>query len=266
MHEDEDCPPDGYYTLIVLPEHANTTTVATASTTTVNYSSFNSISSAGISSVLSRNSISVEYSLFVNYPFFGHPENRTETYEVITYNKSKGNQEENILIGLPPYPMTDIQSFYINGTNYICSFMIQNNNSTTPQCSSNGNTYPTFLDLSNRTYLVNANGMILNFTSQLKFTDQVTVYNSTYGGYQASYFHANLSNARNSAINGNITVYTSMQYGVPILSRMLLHDPVYNSTNDTIIMVSTLMHVSRNVTTASMMPQYLANAIRNGTA
>ena len=197
-----------YYS-ISQPQAAVTTTATTVAPS--NYSSFNSVSTHGISALLSSNDISVEYSMSTNYPFYGNKTRRILASKIIIYNKSGSNEEE---VVMPRQINEVLQYFLINGKDYMCSAFTNRTNAT-EQCSSLGNTYPAFLDFNNQTFITNANGMLLGFTSQLKFTDQVTV-NAVYQGYNATYVHANLTDPANSGIHGNVSVYMSRDNGVPL--------------------------------------------------
>lgn len=194
-----------------------------------------------------------------NYPFYGNKTRRILASKIIIYNKSGSNEEE---VVMPRQINEVLQYFLINGKDYMCSAFTNRTNAT-EQCSSLGNTYPAFLDFNNQTFITNANGMLLGFTSQLKFTDQVTV-NAVYQGYNATYVHANLTDPANSGIHGNVSVYMSRDNGVPLSSVILLHDPAYNSTNNNLMISTALVHMS-SVSPNSMIPKYLAGFIGNGT-
>ena len=261
-----------YYLLARLSGNGRSTssTVSTLPLTTtiagINYTSTNTISADIITALLSHSSISVEYSLRSNRPVIGQPNNRSISQEIATYNISGNEQSENLLSQIPANHELDIMQFLINGTDYICPSTINNGTQTIPKCIKGGITYPDFLDMNNYTYVTNANGMILNLSSQLAFSSRVAKTNVSYNGIPAAYFHANVSSLYVKGLRGNLTIYTSTEYGVPLLSRLIIFDPAYNAFNDTVLIEMKLVSVSGNTLGSATVPQYLANVINNGTA
>ena len=261
-----------YYLLARLSGNgrSNSPTVSTLPLTTtitgINYTSTNTISADIIAALLSHSNISVEYSLRSDRPVIGQPNNRSISQEIVTYNISGNEQSENLLSQIPANHELDIMQFLINGTDYICPSTINNGTQTEPKCIKGGITYPDFLDMNNYTYVTNANGMILNLSSQLVFSSPVVKTNVSYNGIPAAYFHANVSSRYVKGLTGNLTLYTSTEYGVPLLSRLIIIDPAYNSFNDTVLIEMRLFSVPGNASESAMVPQYLANIINNGTA
>lgn len=77
-------------------------------------------------------------------------------------------------------------------------------------------------------------------------------------GYQASYFNDVIYYPSNPNIRGKVTIYTSLEYGMPLSYTITLNDPVYNTTNNTILVSLKLVSLSKNATLSSVIPQYLS--------
>ncbi len=240
------------YTLSNLPI---TTTIPAA------YSSFSSISNRSFQAIQDGN-ISVIYNISVGYPSqYG----RLLHQELISFNKTGNNTRTGVKTitmqyPFPPNPFFEV--FYINGNNYVCSeSVVGNSNFTCVQ--NNVPTPPVFVILQNYTFEIasNATNVGLGKVSQLKFEGNATYYNTTYMGYNTSYFHDRISYPNNTGINGTVTIYTSLQYGIPLLYLIRLNDPAYNQSNNTVVISMKLESLSRNVTIGSVIPEYLSRFI-----
>lgn len=240
------------YTLSNLPI---TTTMPAA------YSSFSSISNRSFQAIQNGN-ISAIYNISANYPSeYGRLLNQNR----VSFNKTGNNTRtgwETLTMQYPFPPASFFEFFYVNGKNYVCSENVAVSSNFT--CLQNNIPMPPiFVVLQNYTFETESSSTntALGLVSQLKFADNATYYNTTYMGYNASYFHDRIYYPNNTAISGNVTIYTSLEYDVPMLYMIELNDPVYNQTNNTVVISMALESLSRNVTVSSVIPQYLSKFI-----
>ena len=257
-------------------QSVSVTTVQTSSETTAtppatatilfNYSSFNSITAQHAAALQQLDNVSTTYSVEADYP--PHVQNgpRTVNHEDFEYNRS-GNDTSllstYLLTTLNSTHALSMQSFSINGAQYFCSLLPAiGGNPINATCYNGGSTAPVFANLENYTYITDMRGMVPSFISQLPFSNRSVENASNYMGYNASYFHAELGSA-NSPIKGSVSIYSSSKYGIPLSYTILLNDPAYNSTNNTISISLKLTRLSTSVSPKSMMPQYLAEFIKS---
>ncbi len=240
--------------LYVYPSQQTTTTTALPA----NFSSFSPISNRSFMAIQNGN-ISATYNISADYPsVYG----RLSNQNLVFFNKSGNNTRTGwkTLTMQYPYPAAPFfEFFYVDGKNYVCSESASGNSNFT--CIQNNISMPPiFVVLQNYTFETasNATNTALGLVSQLKFADNATYYNTTYMGYGASYFHDNIYYPNSADIKGTITIYTSTKYGIPLLYLITLNDPVYNATNNTVVLSMTLESLSRNVTMTGVVPPYLS--------
>ena len=256
-------------TYYVQHQSVSVTTVAPPATTTIlfNYSSFNSITAQHAAALQQMENVSATYSVETDYPSYVKNGARTIDQEIFEYNRSGNDTSISLAVYSPTTQKGShaliMQSFSINGAQYFCSLSPSiGANSINATCYSGGSAAPVFANLENHTYITDMRGMMLGFISQLPFSNLSVENASSYMGYNASYFHAGLGSA-NSPIKGSVSIYSSSKYGIPLSYTILLNDPAYNSTNNTISISLKLTRLSTSVSPKSMMPQYLAEFIKS---
>lgn len=253
-----------------VPATVATTMPVSSATTTIpfNYSSFNSITSQH-AYALQQHNISVTYAIESDYPSFTNQSLRTVGQELVTYNRS-GNSTMIEVTAYNPAPLSKVQYhssmqfFDLGGKSYFCNIdKGLDGNIINTTCYEGGSTYPTFANQENRTYITERKGMMLGFMSQLAFSNQTVSNVVSYLGYNASFFHADLSSTANASIRGNVSIYSSSKYDIPLSYLILLNDPLYNNTNNTILISMKMLSLSTSVSSESMVPPYLTGFLHN---
>lgn len=238
-----------------------------------NYTSVSQLSSMQAEYLQSMPNVTATYLVSSTYPSYLMPNAMSYSTEVVTYMRDGNNLSEGIMTpGLASEPNYTgvMKQFDINGAAYICtmSFSLVYKVNTSYTCINGGDIDSAFVNLQNRTFVtsISSNNIALGLMYQLSFRNATTVYNASYSTYNATYnatyFHAGLYDPSDASIHGNISVYTSSEYGIPVSYMLKLDDPAYNASDNVITIDLRLMNISPRASQSEMMPQYLANFIK----
>ena len=238
-----------------------------------NYTSISQLSSMQAEYLQNMPNVTATYLFSSTYPSYLMPNAMSYSTEVVTYMRDGNNLREDIMApGLASRPNYTgvMEQFDINGAEYICtmSFSLVYKINTSYTCINGGDIDSAFVNLQNRTFVtsISSNNIALGLMYQLSFRNATTVYNDSYSTYNATYnatyFHASLFDPSDTSIHGNVSVYTSSEYGIPVSYVLNLDDPAYNASDNVITMDLRLMNVSPRVNQSKMVPQYLANFIK----
>ena len=240
---------------------------------TGNYTSFNQISAEQTGNLQNSTDFSALYLVQSEYPSYMQPNSILSSYELVRYMRLGNYTSEEFQQNVPASPNTNgntwtVMNFIeLNNSIYLCSWLDNklNNTNTSVACYANGAITPDIISLENWTYVTNMNGTMLGSFYQLEFSNTITRHGSSYSGLNTTYFHANVTYPANPSIHGNVTLYTSTKYGIPVAYTLRLDDPVYNADSNIILVNINLTNLSNNVTPSEMVPQYLASFLKNGT-
>ena len=241
---------------------------------TGNYTSFNQISAEQTGNLQNRNGFSALYLVQSEYPSYMQPNSVLSSYELVRYTRlgnytSEEFQQNGQTAGLNTTgnTWTVMDVIKLNNSIYLCSWLDNklNNTNTSVACYTNGVITPDIISLENWTYVTNLNGTRLSFFYQLELSNTITHYGSSYLGLNTTYFHANVTYPANPPIHGNVTLYTSVKYGIPVMYALRLDDPVYDADSNVIIANISLTSFSNNVSYGEVVPSYLASFLKNVT-
>ncbi len=240
-------------------------------TTAAEYNSLGGLSNRSLGAISNEN-VSMTYVYYENYPSTTPKASRSIDSQTINYTKygSLANFNFAIQDNLNNSNTMVDQLFYVNGTEYICAKQAaapSYNCSNAGALSFNHFGVLNFLNLSQRVYVTKLSGLYLSNMSALVWTNSTDNYSPTFGPSHYvtvpfSYFHTDLHDPKNPAIHGNLTIYTSTQYGVPVWYQLLLNDPAYSASNNTLMIQLHAVDISTNVSKSSVMPPYLAQYLK----